>query len=64
MDVHAKYYPAPSDPHKGSGHGEKVPGSDTQRGLTDRQGTHTRCHCTQGKVLGWYCSREAHKRFL
>ena len=46
------------------GHGENVTAFDTQRDLTARQGAHTRCHCTQGKALGQYHSREAHRRYL
>ena len=41
-----------------------MPTDDTQRDLTDRQGAHTHYHCTQGKVLGRYYSREAHRRYL
>ena len=46
------------------GQDEKVPTGDTQRDLTDRQGAHTHYHCTQGKVLGRYYSREAYRRYL
>ena len=35
-----------------------------QHDLADREGAHTRCHCTQGEVLGRYYSREAHKPYL
>ena len=41
-----------------------VPTFDTQRDLTARQGAHTHCPCTQGKVLGRYHSREAHRRYI
>ena len=43
---------------------ENVPTSHIQHDLTDREGAHTRCHCTQGEVLGRYYSREAHKTYL
>ena len=43
---------------------ENVPTSHIQHDLTDREGAHTRCHCTQGEVLGQYYSREAHKTYL
>ena len=43
---------------------ENVPTLYTQHDLTDRQGAHTRCHCTQGMVLGHYYSHEAHKPYL
>ena len=42
---------------------ENVPTSHIQRDLTDRQGAHTRCYCTQGTVLGRYYSREAQKPY-
>ena len=49
--------------NKGEGLAENVPTSHIQRDLTDRQGAHTRCYCTQGTVLGRYYSREAQKPY-
>ena len=37
---------------------------DTQRGLTDRQGAHTRCHCAHSKAIDRYHSRKAHKQYI